>query len=371
MICRPNLRGLLSAVSCLLLTSCASGVLQYEKVEKLEINEEYDKMIKVKELEPKAEPPGPEGATTTEGKAVEGKTPGGEKVGPKAKPPVEKKVETPKEKGKGGKAVTEKPPTATLAKPVKKEPELEDAEGFLGRRPEKDPFGVGEKITFNVKYFAMNAGELTLESRPILEVNGRRSYHFAIGVKTHSFFSRIYEVDDWAETFMDYDQMVPYNLAVHVKETNQLKESRSVYDFATGKANFWEKKVTKEKGEENKKLTWEILPFSQNVISAIFYLRAFTLRVGKTVAFRVADAGKNIIFRAEVLREERLESPGGSFDTFVLKLEFEQDGVFKKTGDVFLWLTKNDRKFPVKVESKIKIGTLVGTLKELQPGKLP
>lgn len=31
---------------------CASGVLQYEEVEKLEINEEYDKMIKVKEIEP-------------------------------------------------------------------------------------------------------------------------------------------------------------------------------------------------------------------------------------------------------------------------------------------------------------------------------
>ena len=42
---------------CLLsIFSCASGVLQYEEVEELEINEEYDKMIKVKEIEPKEVP---------------------------------------------------------------------------------------------------------------------------------------------------------------------------------------------------------------------------------------------------------------------------------------------------------------------------
>lgn len=258
-----------------------------------------------------------------------------------------------------------------VAKVEKKQPDLEDAEGFIGRRPEKDPFGIGERIVLSVKYFAMSAGELTLESRSVVEVNGRLSYHFSIGVKTHSFFSRIYEVDDWAETYMDYNDMVPYNLAVHVKESKQLKESRSVYDFKTGKANYWEKKVTKDKGEKNRKVSWDILPFSQNVISAIFYLRTFTLRTGKKIAFRVADAGKNIIFRAEVLREERIESDKAEMDTYVLKLEFEQDGVFKKTGDVFLWLTKDRRKFPVKVESKIKIGTLVGTLKELVPGQLP
>lgn len=52
---------------------CASGVLQYEEVEKLEINEEYDKMIKVKEIAPAAASadglkPGPEEAKPPEKK---------------------------------------------------------------------------------------------------------------------------------------------------------------------------------------------------------------------------------------------------------------------------------------------------------------
>ena len=348
---------------CLLsIFSCASGVLQYEEVEELEINEEYDKMIKVKEIEPKEAPkaelkPAREDTKT---KKIE------EKKAKKVKP---KKKVAKKAKKKGSPKV-EKQPEVKEAELGKKEPSLEDAEGFKGRRPVKDPFGVGEKIVLNIKYFAMSAGELTLESRNVVEVNERLSYHFTIGVKTHNFFSRIYEVDDWAETYMDYQDMVPYNLAVHVKESKQLKESRSVYDFKTGKANYWEKKVTKEKGEKNRKVSWDIQPFSQNVISAIFYLRTFTLRNGKKISFRVADAGKNILFKAEVVREERLKTDKAEMDTLVLKLEFEQDGVFKKTGDVFLWLTKDDRKFPVKVESKIKIGTLVGTLKELTPGRL-
>lgn len=102
------------------------------------------------------------------------------------------KTKKEKEPVKVDKEQQKKPEEKVEEKPVievkKKQPELEDGEGFDGRRPENDPFGVGERIVLSVKYFAMSAGELTLESRSVVEVNGRLSYHFAIGVKTHSFF---------------------------------------------------------------------------------------------------------------------------------------------------------------------------------------
>lgn len=380
------LQGIILAPLITMIYSCASGVLQYQDVEKLEINEEYDKMISVKEISPPSstgdqlkESPGETSTHETqapvinENEKVSKTKEANSKETAKLKP-REKKIMTKKKMAKSsGKKKNQKDTSnsSDLGSPSADSsvrlPELEDAEGFNGRRPLVDPFGTNEKVVLDVTYFGLKAGELALESRPLVEVNGRKSYHFVIRIKSYSFFDRIYSVDDWAETFLDFEHLTPYNLAVHIKESKQIKESRSVYDFSSLEANFWEKQVTKDKGEKNKKVSWKIDPFSQNVLSAIFYLRTFTMRVGKILHFKIADAGKNILFRAEVVREETLERKPKALKAVVLKLEFKQDGVFQKTGDVFLWLTHDERKFPVRIESKIKIGTLVGSLQTIVP----
>ncbi|MBK9040010.1 MAG: DUF3108 domain-containing protein [Bdellovibrionales bacterium] len=360
--------GLLFYLLCLLF-SCASGVLQYKQVEKLEINEEYDKKIRVKEIPPTrpvddlaSVPQGPvQSAELNAAKGSKAPMKAFGKKSAKKRPATGGGVKHDVTKGEVRKGKVE------FRSSGKRQPEGEDSEGFLGRRPLVDPFVQGEKIVLSVSYFRMRAGELSLESRPLVEVNGRKAYHFLMRIKSHSLFERIYAVDDWAETFLDYEELTPYNLAVHLKESKQIKESRSVYDFVKLEADFWEKRVTSDQGEENKKISWKIEPYSQNVLSAIFYLRTFSLKQGKVIAFKIADSGKNILFRAEVVREESIEFKEKNIQTSVLKIEFEQDGVFQKTGDVFIWLTKDDRKFPVRIESKIKIGTLVGSLQSLQP----
>jgi hypothetical protein len=52
----------------------------------------------------------------------------------------------------------------------------------------------------------------------------------------------------------------------------------------------------------------------------------------------------------------------------VVKPEFEVDGVFKPVGDIFFWLTDDDRKLIVRIESEIKIGTLVMEATQVERG---
>ena len=72
----------------------------------------------------------------------------------------------------------------------------------------------------------------------------------------------------------------------------QLAEARTLFDWKSLKANYWQKRVTKEHGEEQKKVEWDIKPFTQNVVSVVYYLRSFTMKVGKKLAIQVADEGK-------------------------------------------------------------------------------
>lgn len=324
------------------LTSCATkGYLKVENQEKVLKITEYDKKMKVKEIPGQPQPP--------ESEAQESE-------------PLPKEI-TKIEKVKPSKKIkkTEK----KAGKLNVKQPSLEDAEAFVGRRPIVDPFRVNEKIVLKLSYFNVVAGELTMQVLPFVEVNGSKSYHFVMSIKSNALFSKFYSVDDSAETFLDYNDMIPYNMAVHVQETKQLRELRVFFDWKKMIANFWEKKAT-EAGVEEKRKTWAIPKYSQNVISASYYLRTFSLRPGKEIKFRIADEQKNMIVTAKVLRREKITTEIGELDTLVVQPEIAIEGVFQPMGEVLFWITDDERKFIVQIESKIKIGKIIAKLKELQ-----
>ena len=344
---------------------CAS-IIHYENIRKLESNEEYDQKLQVKHIAPSPSPsmsgaqptpvPSPSGQVTKE------KT--------SAKPaPSTKKISSKKEKKEAKKKPVKVKGMIVKDEPGPRQPDLEDSLGFNGRRPINDPFRVGEEVDLAVTYLRMTAGHLKIKVMPFVEVNGEKAYHFQIRAKTNEFFSKFYATDDYADTYLNYQTLLPYNLETHVRESKQLKEIRSFIDHVNLKADYWEKKVTKEHGEESKKLQWDILPYTQNVISAAFYARIFQLIPGKTVKFRLTDEGKNIVFQGHILRKEKLSTPMGELNTVVAKLDFEVDGVFKPVGDIYMWLTDDDRKFIVRIESAIRIGTLVAKLHSIERGQ--
>ena len=343
------------AASVTLVTACSSKpILQSDQAKDLGIVREYEKALTVKAL-----PPPPEPSPT----------------GPKNEGPVEKKPERP---GK---------PTARLAKPTPtpppkkfdevfripligpRLPEIENAEGFDGRRPAKDPFRPGQKVVLALKYYNVVGGDMTIETLPFVEVNGRRAYHFKVSAKSNEFFSKFYAIDDYAETFMDFETMLPFNYEIHVRESKQLREIRSFIEWKALKSKYWEQKVTKDWGTENKELEWSVLPYSQNVFSAVFYLRTFALRPGMEVQMRVADEGRNMVVKGAVIRREKLETDIGDFDTVVMRPEIQMEGVFQPVGEILFWLTDDAYKQIVRIESKIRIGKIVGALKALERGQ--
>lgn len=367
--------------------SCTSPYLKYEKMEQLRVDEELP--VDVKELSPEKQQPSvtdssvktnntgseqkmsddkSELATSKRGKKKsKGSTAETSKVSA-ANETLETTIVTnkkskknPKIKSSEGKESGEKNIEAATPSTPRRLPEYESSVGFPpgSRRPYKDPFRVGEKVTLLVSYFKAKAGEMTLEVKPFVEVNGHKSYRWYTSLKTIGVFSSFYSVDDWSDTMADYETLVPSVFNLNVRESSQLKQAKGYFDNQSLKARYYEKKYTEKKGQEEKRQEWITLPFSQNVFSAAFYMRTFTYEVGKEYGFNVADDEKNVMFRAKCLRKEKIENDAGTFDTIVIQPNFEINGVFKPMGEILFWLTDDDRKFLVRIESDIKIGTII------------
>lgn len=245
-------------------------------------------------------------------------------------------------------------------------PALEDSEGFIGRRPVKDPFREFEKTRFKLTYLGITAGHLDLEIGPFVKVNGRKSYELITRVKSNQAFSFIYSVEDVVKAHLDYKNLTPYDFYLEMKESGQMVTAHGYQNEKEKKAIYWERRYNKEGKLIETRKQWEIPAYSQNVFTGLFYLRTFTFKKGKKLAFRVANKGKNIIVTGEVLRKEKLKTKLGVFDTWVVKPQISIKGAYKPVGDMFLWFTADDRKLLVKIQTDIKIGKIIGYIEEIK-----
>ncbi|AGH95139.1 DUF3108 domain-containing protein [Pseudobdellovibrio exovorus] len=267
-------------------------------------------------------------------------------------------------------AKAEKSTEDKTTKPKKREPDIEDSEGFDNqRRPLVDPFRVGEVVTHDVSYLGAKAGVLRLEVKPFAMVNNRKSYNFFIDVKSTSFFSKVYAVDDQVQTYVDYEELVPWVFKLNIRDSGQVKEAQSFFNFKTLKANYWERRYTEKDGQEEKKLEWDILPYSQNAFSAVFYMRVFQWTVGKEHQFRVADDEKNINFTGRAIEKTKLKTEAGTFDAIKIKAEIVSRGNLAKATDFYLWVSDDDRKYILRIEVKLPIGSLVSEVSSIKAGK--
>jgi len=67
------------------------------------------------------------------------------------------------------------------------------------------PFYPGEKLTFQLKWTLIPAGEGILEVLPIETINGVKAYHFVLTAKSNSFVDLFYKVRDRIDAYTDIE----------------------------------------------------------------------------------------------------------------------------------------------------------------------
>jgi hypothetical protein len=172
------------------------------------------------------------------------------------------------------------------------------------------------------------------------------------------FISVFYKVDDLAQSIL-YPDGYPsvYILRIH--------EGRHRRD----KATFFSLRLENDSQNViyNNKLDNETVQFlfEKQVfdpLSGLYEVRKRVLEVGNSEYIEVFDNKKRWNVEVQILRKERIKIPAGEFDTIVIKPILQSEGIFLKKGDVFIWLTDDERKIPVKLQSKVKIGSIEARL---------
>jgi hypothetical protein len=243
---------------------------------------------------------------------------------------------------------------------------------YPNRRPVNEPIWVGESLTYDVKYFGLRAGEFTLTVMPFKSVDNRKVYHIQGTAKTEALFSAFYKLDDMAETFIDYEGFFSHRFHILLNETKQTRDALELYDSEKAQTFYWNRWNRRDAGYTESKDFKPIVPFVQDTLSSVYYLRSVPLPPGAVIEFPVASEGKVVQTIVTVIRREEIDTPMGKKMAIVVKPEAKAaTGVMTKKGDSYMWLTDDDRRILVRLEAKVKVGTIVAELKKVDLGTPP
>ncbi len=218
-------------------------------------------------------------------------------------------------------------------------------------------FGVGEELIFDINYGFINAGEAQMRVLGIVEWAGRPCYYIQTQAHSNSFFNSIFPVNDTVETIVDAVGLSSWHFDRRLREGTY--KSDRIYDFdQLNNLAIYEGDTT------------ETPPFIQDVLSAFYYVRTLDLKVGSSVTMQNFTRGKVTPFEVKVLRKETIEVPAGEFDCIVVEPMLKAAGVFKHEGRMTVWLTDDRLKMPVRMKSKVIVGSIDVTLKAYKLGEI-
>jgi hypothetical protein len=228
-------------------------------------------------------------------------------------------------------------------------------------------FGVGESLVYDVKYGFLNVGTGKMEVVGIDTIRGREAWHFRLAIRAGIPGFRVHDVlESWVdvESFkaLRYRQTLTQG-GKQEKDSIEIYPERGVYQEVEWRqardGSGWTQKAKPEAPTVSEPL---------DEASFLFFARTQPLEEGNTYTFaRYYKPDKNPV-QVTVVRREKVNVPAGTFSTIVLRPVFKTKGIFSQNGRAEMWVTDDDRRMMVRMETHVAFGSITLLLKEFQSG---
>lgn len=212
-----------------------------------------------------------------------------------------------------------------------------------------------ERLVYDVSWTGISAGKAVQEAKVVGE-----ELHISSTTKSLPWLKLFFPVDDKIESIIARpDGSGKIGLPRMFRE--RMNEGRT----HTNKQVWFDQKkqvaLTKDylgKSEKEEPIGAR----TYDTLSAVYFMRGIDLVPGRTVFIEIFDCKRLWKTEVQVLRKEEITTPLGTFKTVVVKPLLKHQGLFARTGDVHIWVTDDVLRLPVKMTSKVKIGSITATL---------
>ncbi len=214
----------------------------------------------------------------------------------------------------------------------------------------------GEFFRYDISYTGgFKLGELHLALRKNSEKND--SYIIDARVTTENgIFSNVYPIEDVHVTKVSGTERLPFHYEVWQKEGYSYEAHRIThYDQEKYRLSYYK--------NDDPVQEFELSGTTQNEFSSFFASRVMSLIPGESFIVPTFADKKRIEVVVQVKEREKLKKTVlGDVETIVVEPIMTFSGLYDKRGDTVIWYTDDQCRVPVKINSKILIGSLTGKL---------
>ncbi|MEY3442402.1 MAG: hypothetical protein RLZZ519_683 [Bacteroidota bacterium] len=223
------------------------------------------------------------------------------------------------------------------------------------RKVSNNAFQAGEVVEYRIHYGAVTAGTAKLEvkSEPVT-VNGRKCFHMVgVGMSSKAF-SLFFKVNDRYETFVDMETLAPHKFKRKIEEGSFKHYSEVEFDQTKHKA--YERSTTVPGP-----IIYDVPAYIQDVMSAFYFARTqdySSAQPGSVYKFQNFIDKKVHDLDVVFVAREVIDVGGIKYKTVKLKPLVKEGGIFTHEGEMFLWISDDENRIPIRVESGLVIGSV-------------
>jgi hypothetical protein len=217
----------------------------------------------------------------------------------------------------------------------------------------KGAFQSGEKIKFTVFYSVVgmyvNAGTATLSTNQE-KYGNTNAYHVVAEGITNKKYDWIFKVRDKYESYFEKETFKSLKFKRKVHEGDIKYEDEVIFSHANNNSTA----ITKNK-------TYKVPSSVLDVINAIFYARNIdydAFKEGDKIGFNMFLDDKIYNMYIRYLGREKIQTRYGTFNAIKLRPLLLKGSIFEGGEKMTLWVTDDANHIPVRVESRIAVGSI-------------
>jgi Protein of unknown function (DUF3108) len=227
---------------------------------------------------------------------------------------------------------------------------------------EEPVFKAGEKLNYTLKYGFFTAAETVIKvEESDKKFNGHPAFHIIADSKTAGTFDVFYKVRNRYETYVDQKTLMPYFYTENRREASYRHSDNVTFDRQ-------DNKITAAKG---------VFPFKGKVfdfLSAYYFSRSIDvskIQIGDKFELQYfLEDGVHTLGITYVGRE-KAKCSIGSFNCLKFNPTIIPGRVFRKDSKLYLWITDDKNRIPVKAHVELIVGSVTMDLTGAQNLKFP
>ncbi|MCI0490955.1 MAG: DUF3108 domain-containing protein [Blastocatellia bacterium] len=233
------------------------------------------------------------------------------------------------------------------------------------------PFRFGETLTYEVSFskliFSGTIGEIKLTVSKTSEAAKPELIELKAEAVSKGFFPKLFgiKVNDRFNSLVNPADFGLHASTSNIEEGKRRREQKSMIDREAGRVTYIDRDLANQsaepKIEKGASPRWVL-----DLLSACYFVRTQKLKEGDRISIPVSDGGKTYDIEVIVGKREEVKVEGRKFKAVRLDVKAFDGRYVRRSGEMFMWVTDDSLRLPVRAKIKSSGATVSIDLKEIK-----